>query len=331
MTDGSVGGPATGPLTVAICTRDGAARIGATLEALAAQDDPGVPWRLLVVDNGSSDGTIEVAEARWAALGSPAPLECVVEPEPGTLRGRVRAIKEAGDGVLLYVDDDNHLDPTYLRAAVAALDANAALGAVGGVSRLPPGRRSPPELVPVLEAYAIGRTTSVRLGAPMPWGAGMALRAAALQPLLAGGYAPVHGSRGDDTELCLLLRGMGWDLAVDDRMTLVHDVDPDRFTAASYRRMSRANGRTSTTLRLYEDALRTGSCATWPEAVLRALVIGFLSLFPKRGDRAGLDNRRVHALGRLQATWHPGRFSRDRRSILRNVALARACPGPPAT
>ena len=316
--------PRRQPVTVAICTLDGRGRIEPVLEAIAAQDDPGVPWRVLVVDNGSTDGTGAFAVECWERLAAGVPLSCVVEPLPGLLAGRVRAFAEAGDGIVVFVDDDNILDPTYLRTVVEILDRRPALGAVGGVSRLPPGVVCPPEMQPSLEAFAIGRSTSVRLGSPMPWGAGLAVRVAAFRPLVAGGYEPVHSSRGDDTEICLLLRGLGWELAVDERLTMVHAIDLGRLTPTAYRRMSHENGRTSLALRLYEDAVRTGSCATWPSALLRSAARAGLSLVPTRRATGGIDNRRVHALGRLRATINPTRYARLRAAIRHNVALVRA-------
>jgi hypothetical protein len=309
---------------VAICTLDGRERIEPVLEALAAQDDPGVPWRVLVVDNGSTDGTGAFALECWERLAPGAPLSCVVEPRPGLLPARLRAFAEAGAGVVVFVDDDNVLDPGYLRTVVEILGERPSLGAVGGVSRLPPGVVCPPEMQPLLEAFAIGRSTSVRLGSPMPWGAGLAVRVAAFHPLVARGYEPVHSSRGDDTEICLLLRGLGWELAVDERLSMIHAIDLGRLTPAAYRRMSQENGQTSLALRLYEDAVRTGSCATWPSALLRSAAKAALSLVPKRRTDGGIDIRRVHALGRLRATINPARYARLRATIRHNVALVRA-------
>lgn len=322
--------PLRRPITVAICTLDGRARIGEALDALAGQHDPGVPWRVLVIDNGSSDGTAGFAVERWEQRAPGVPLTVVVEHRRGLLHGRVRAFTEAGEGLVVFVDDDNVLDPDYLRTVAGIFAERPTLGAVGGVSRLPPGVVGPPSMQRLLEAFAIGRSTSIRLGSPMPWGAGLAVRVEAFLPLVEAGYVPVHASRGDDTEVGLLLRGMGWELAVDDRLTMVHAIDLSRLTPSAYRSMSRENGRTSLALRLYEDAVGTGSCGSWPGALLRSLGKAAASLVPRRAQDGAIDNRRVHAVGRLGATIDPVRFRRLRRTILGNVALARACPGPDA-
>jgi hypothetical protein len=313
-----------GPVTVAICTRNGKDRIGPVLEALAAQQDPGVPWRVLVIDNGSTDGTGEFVRERWDVLAPDAPLSCVVELEPGVFHARMRAFADAGEGLVVFVDDDNRLDPDYLRTVVVVMEQRPEVGAVGGTSRLPPGIELPPELEAVREAYAIGRPSSIRLDSPMPWGAGLAVRAAAFLPLMERGYHPVHAGRGDDTELCLLLAGMGWDLIVDERLTLVHAVDGSRLTREAFRQMSYENGRTATSLRLIEDALRTGSCASWPGALAGAVARLALSLVPLPRGHRSIGVRRAHAAGRLRATASPRRFAERRAAVLHNVGLARS-------
>ncbi|MBW0124044.1 glycosyltransferase family A protein, partial [Pseudonocardia oceani] len=63
-------------LWVVVPAFDEAAGIGATLDALAAQQDR--DFRLVVVDNASTDGTADVVRAH------PLPVEVVVEPQRGT-------------------------------------------------------------------------------------------------------------------------------------------------------------------------------------------------------------------------------------------------------
>ena len=66
-------------LWVVLPALDEAGRIGQTLRALAAQTDR--DFRLVVVDNGSTDGTAQVV---WDfAATAPFPVEVVVEPERG--------------------------------------------------------------------------------------------------------------------------------------------------------------------------------------------------------------------------------------------------------
>ena len=56
-------------LTVILLTRNGARTIGRQLEALANQSSS-EPWELVVVDNGSSDRTLEIVEEYRSRLPS---------------------------------------------------------------------------------------------------------------------------------------------------------------------------------------------------------------------------------------------------------------------
>ncbi|MEU5405966.1 glycosyltransferase family A protein [Nocardia asteroides] len=70
-----------GELWVVIPAFDEERGIGATLEAIAAQRDTG--FRVVVVDNGSSDRTVEIVRAFAAAHPVPA-IEVISEPQKGT-------------------------------------------------------------------------------------------------------------------------------------------------------------------------------------------------------------------------------------------------------
>src|SRR3954466_10604787 len=54
-------------VTVAILSWNGRQHLETCLEALAAQQDPGIPWEILVLDNGSTDGTAAWMKERWGS------------------------------------------------------------------------------------------------------------------------------------------------------------------------------------------------------------------------------------------------------------------------
>src|SRR5687767_957073 len=109
-------------LSVVVCCHNGADRLPETLAHLAAQDDPGRPWELIVVDNASDDATATVAAANWPR--GPAPLRVVSEPRLGLAYARLRGLMAAQYTLIAYIDDDNWLDADWLRHAITTMEAH---------------------------------------------------------------------------------------------------------------------------------------------------------------------------------------------------------------
>ncbi|HWP35349.1 MAG TPA: glycosyltransferase, partial [Thermodesulfobacteriota bacterium] len=175
--------------SVVICTRDRAALLAETLASLRALADPGVPYEVVVVDNGSTDGTRAVVEAHAAA--SRVPVRYVYEPRGGLSAARNAGVAAARGEAIAFTDDDVVVDPGWLAAFARAL-ATHPVDFLGG--RVVPrwGAPRPPWL-------PAGRTRGEIWGAlalldygdrerPLakPLGANMAFRAAALRA--AGGF-----------------------------------------------------------------------------------------------------------------------------------------------
>jgi glycosyltransferase involved in cell wall biosynthesis len=101
-------------VTVVVPARNAAATIGRTLEALAAQQLEG-PYEIVVADDGSDDGTAEIAERAGATV--------VRLPGGDGPAGARNAAAEAGTGgVLAFTDADCFPARRWLSAGLAALD-----------------------------------------------------------------------------------------------------------------------------------------------------------------------------------------------------------------
>lgn len=115
-------------VSVAILSWNGRQHLETCLAALQAQEDPGVPWEVMVLDNGSTDGT-----ASWVRAHHP---EVRLLPSPvnlGFCGGNNRLVAEAlGEGVV-FLNNDTRPDPGWLKALVSAFaEAPPDVAAVSG-------------------------------------------------------------------------------------------------------------------------------------------------------------------------------------------------------
>jgi len=116
-------------ISVVIPVRNDAARLEVCLRSLRQQLYPGGCWELIVVDNGSSDASREVARA-WGAT-----VLCFPGLKVGALRNRGVAV--ASGDILAFVDADHELPPDWLHRGLAALEAEDGVAAVGAPCDVP--------------------------------------------------------------------------------------------------------------------------------------------------------------------------------------------------
>jgi len=107
-------------LSVAICTYNRAALLNRVLDSLANQSPSNYEVEILIVDNGSTDGTSQVVNQRQA---QDARIRYVVEREPGIAHARNRALAEARGEYLAFIDDDAWADPGWLENLLAPIQS----------------------------------------------------------------------------------------------------------------------------------------------------------------------------------------------------------------
>lgn len=105
-------------LSVVIPCLNAAATLGEQLEALAAQAYAG-DWEVVMADNGSTDGSREVAESFRARL--PALLLVDAADRRGQAHAKNLGARAATGDALLYCDADDVVAPGWLAALHAAL------------------------------------------------------------------------------------------------------------------------------------------------------------------------------------------------------------------
>lgn len=119
-------------VTVLVPTRGRPTSVLRLLSRLTELEDPGVPWRVLVVDNNAT-ASRDLAGLRLPDL----PLQVVHEPRAGASHARNAGIDRVATGWTALLDDDVVPDHGWLRALVAGA-AQDGFDLAGGLVRLDP-------------------------------------------------------------------------------------------------------------------------------------------------------------------------------------------------
>ncbi len=110
------GGPQRRPLiSVQLCTYNRRALLGRVLDALFHQDLAPDDYEIILVDDGSDDGTYEEVLQRLAPTCA---LHLVRQSNAGLARGRNVGIERARGEIILFMDDDVLATPGLLSAHV---------------------------------------------------------------------------------------------------------------------------------------------------------------------------------------------------------------------
>ncbi len=246
--------------SVVVCTRNRAGRLGECLAHLSDQvmTGPDGTVEVVVVDNGSTDGTAGLAAA-WCA-DDPGGRRLVTEPVAGLSRARNRGIAVARGDVVLFLDDDAVAPRGWVAAHLAAYARDPLVVAVGGpvALRWPEGR--PRWLAPRLDHWfsALDHGEEARPFPPPhgPYGTNMSVRRDALDAAARaapGGAAFDHrlGRRGrslvsgEEGDLFERLWADGGAIAYEPAALVLHAVTPDRLRRRWVLRRGWAQGRSN--------------------------------------------------------------------------------------
>ncbi len=202
-------------ISVVMITRNRAGGIGKALEHLAAL--PEKP-RIIVVDNGSSDHTIEIARNFDHAV------EVIPLGENLGGAGRNVGVKLAQTPFVAFSDDDSWWAPGALAHAVDRFDSLPRLGLIAARMLVGPGE----ELDPICHLMATSPLASESGPAILPAAVpivsfvacGAIVRTDAF--LQAGGFDPRFGVGGEEEVLALDMLRKGWQLVYTDDIVAHH-------------------------------------------------------------------------------------------------------------
>ncbi|PVU83500.1 hypothetical protein DDP54_11400 [Cellulomonas sp. WB94] len=214
-------------VTVVMPALNAVGTIGEQLEALAAQQT-NVPWELVVVDNGSTDGTVTVAESFRDRLPRLVVVSC---SRPGANAARNLGARSGSGELLLYCDADDRVAPGWLDAMARALEQTDVVGGRIDNDAFGSTMERHPDGVPVAAGF-LPRAITANLG----------VRRSAWSAV--GGFAEDYEYGCTDTEFCWRLQLAGYQIGyAEDAVVAYRHRSSLRAAAVKSYRTARSRGR----------------------------------------------------------------------------------------
>ncbi len=237
-------------LCVCICTHNGGAAIGGCLESIGGQTLNRRRWGVLVIDDGSTDDTVEVVK-RWHRENASLDVKIVGQPPAGLSVARNRGMEVADSPIVAFIDDDARASAGWLEGLVAAFERFPTAGAVGGSVAVRWECSKPgwwhDDLDEVFNRYRPGDEPKWVEYPLLPYGCNFAVRRDAARSL--GGFRSDLGRQGgtliggEETDLMLRMIGNGLGVAYWPDARVEHLALPQRLSRGYILRRAWSHGR----------------------------------------------------------------------------------------
>lgn len=236
-------------VSVIICCYNSEARIVPTLHHLSRQEVPeNLFWEVIVVDNASTDNTVLVATRSWVSKSSNVLFKIVNQPIPGLSHARKKGIENSSYDILIFCDDDNHFQNDYVTKAFQIMIARPEVGIAGGLSKpkftVNPGKW----ICDFYAALAIGESGKPDSYVNWVFGAGMILKKRIFNELRTRNISFLLSDRvgkkqtsGGDSEMCLLVRFLGYKVYYSSQLVFEHCISTHRLTKFDFFKKSHQN------------------------------------------------------------------------------------------
>ncbi len=253
-------------ISVVVCSYNGARTIGETLTHLAALDYP--DYEVIVIDDGSTDGTAEIAQKF--------PVRVISTANRGLSAARNEGARAASGEVVAYLDDDAYPDPDWLQYLAHAFTTTEH-AAVGGPNLPPPGDGLSAQCVAASPGNAMHVLLTDDVAEHIP-GCAFAVRRDKLEEVQ--GWDETFRVAGDDVDLCWRLQERGWTIGFHPSAVVWHH---RRSRIPAYWRQQRGYGRAEALLeRKWPSKYSGGGHIRWSGRIYTS---GLLSWFVKPRGR----------------------------------------------
>lgn len=266
-------------LTVLMATYNGAGTIKTCLDAYRRIEQPPGGWKLVIVDNGSTDSTASIIRS----FASQLPIQVCHEPVQGKNVALNTGLREVSGELVVFTDDDAVPQPCWLTSLRAAADSQPSYALFGG-KILPRWERPPAswilDWVPLAVTYGATPATfrEGEIGADSLFGANLAVRA----DIFGAGYRfdPSMGPRrngsytmGSETELCLRLAHQGFKAWHVETAVVEHIIRDFQFSADWILRRARLFGRQAYRLRDEKRFVNSAKLGGIPIGLIRRVLL----------------------------------------------------------
>ena len=211
------------------------------IESLKKQTLDKGRWEYLLIDNTSDEPLASTVDLSWHSKP-----QLIREAKPGLTHARLRGIDESSGEILVFVDDDNVLDPDYLEQVEKIGNQWPILGAWAGQTR-PEFETTPPDWTReywtrlVIREFDQDRWSNQPADdRAMPCGAGLCVR-----KNVAEYYAQLHATgrrkllldragksllSGGDSDLAICACDLGLGMGLFTSLKLTHLIPEARLT-----------------------------------------------------------------------------------------------------
>ena len=254
-----------------LCTYNRCNFVLTTLSSLRRQTVPYDDFEVIVVDNGSTDGTLNLVRAYVNASLHPERkpedtwrVQCLSEPRNGLAYARYTGLLAASGEIAVFLDDDVIADPFLLENLQEAYDATEA-DAIGGRVELRWEARRPhwlmPDLLDVLGHYEPS-SARVRLPHGISFSnSNFSVNIAALRDV--GAFSPFVSQRQrfpvnmESEDLCRRLRVAGYALWYEPDAIVAHRVTAPLLRQAYFMGRAYWQGRSEVLAQYSSEKLQT--------------------------------------------------------------------------
>jgi glycosyltransferase involved in cell wall biosynthesis len=165
------------------------------------------PWELIIVDNGSTDGTAELVK-QFADKAS-VPLRYILEPKPGLANAHNAGVAIARGEIIAFTDDDCYPETNFLKRVWCTF-ADPSIGYLAGRITLHDPADYPMTTIETPTQYTFRPRRLVSAGSF--GGANMAFRRQVLVEI--GGFDPLFGPgalfNAEDVDAAARASALGW-------------------------------------------------------------------------------------------------------------------------